>query len=178
MAAARDADSFLNLHSADIVSLTARYRVPAVYPFRFFPETGGLLSYGNDVIDFHGYAPRRPSSQRRSPRPPEWPLSSWSSLSQIGYFETGDFRQLNVHQNQVGAALAGEIERPDAVARADGMAAARRVTFFGPVHSEHQDELGVRVASCFPYQRPACLSGRKMSIDPVVFWVSRDIFGA
>ena len=68
-------------------------------------------------------------------------LSSWSSLSQIGYFETGDFRQLNVHQNQVGAALAGEIERPDAVARADGMVAARRVTFFGPVHSQHQDEL-------------------------------------
>jgi hypothetical protein len=28
---------------------------------------------------------------------------------------------VNVHQNQVGAALAGEIERPDAVARADGM---------------------------------------------------------
>ena len=28
---------------------------------------------------------------------------------------------MNVHQNQVGAALAGEIERPDAVARADGM---------------------------------------------------------
>jgi hypothetical protein len=66
-------------------------------------------------------------------------LSSWSSLSQIGYFETGDFPQLNVHQNQVGAALAGEIERPDAVARADGMVAARRVTFFGPVHSQHQD---------------------------------------
>ena len=107
-------------------------------------------------------------------------LSSWSSLSQIGYFETGDFRQLNVHQNQVGAALAGEIERPDAVARADGMVAARRVTFFGPVHSQHQDELacGVRVASCVPYLRPACFSGRKMPIDPVVFWVSRDIFRA
>jgi putative ABC transport system substrate-binding protein len=45
-------DCFLNVHSADIVSLTARYRVPAVYLFRFFPEMGGLLSYGNDVIDF------------------------------------------------------------------------------------------------------------------------------
>jgi hypothetical protein len=38
--------------------------------------------------------------------------------------------------------------------------------------------LRVRVASCFPYLRLACFSGRKMSIDPVVFWVSRDIFGA
>jgi hypothetical protein len=44
-------------------------------------------------------------------------------LEPLGYFETGDFGQLNVHQNQVEAALAGEIERPDAVSRADGMVA-------------------------------------------------------
>ena len=44
-------------------------------------------------------------------------------LEPLGYFEPGYFRQLNVHQNQVGAALAGEIEGPDAVARADGMVA-------------------------------------------------------
>jgi ABC-type uncharacterized transport system substrate-binding protein len=29
-----------------IVELAARYRLPAVYPFRVFPEVGGLLSYG------------------------------------------------------------------------------------------------------------------------------------
>jgi len=29
-----------------IVELAARYRLPAVYPFRMFPEVGGLLSYG------------------------------------------------------------------------------------------------------------------------------------
>src|SRR5262245_50620117 len=91
-------------------------------------------------------------------------LSSWSSLSQIGYFETGDFRQLNVHQNQVGAALAGEIERPDAVARADGSLSLGQY-----IRSIRMTCLRVRVASCFPYLRPACFSGRKMSIDPVVF---------
>ena len=26
-----------------------RYRLPAVYAFRFFTELGGLLSYGNDL---------------------------------------------------------------------------------------------------------------------------------
>jgi hypothetical protein len=36
------------------------------------------------------------------------------------HFETGDLRQLNVHQDQVGAVLAGEIERLETVARADG----------------------------------------------------------
>jgi ABC-type uncharacterized transport system substrate-binding protein len=34
-------DGFMNVHRAEIVSLAARYRVPAVYPWRFFAELGG-----------------------------------------------------------------------------------------------------------------------------------------
>jgi putative ABC transport system substrate-binding protein len=44
-------DSFLVAHRAEITSLAARHRLPAVYPFRFFVELGGLLSYGNDLFD-------------------------------------------------------------------------------------------------------------------------------
>jgi putative tryptophan/tyrosine transport system substrate-binding protein len=44
-------DSFMNVHSADIVSLAARHRLPAIYPFRLFAGGGGLLSYGNDLFD-------------------------------------------------------------------------------------------------------------------------------
>ena len=40
-------DDFLNVHRVEIISLAARYRLPAVYPFRFYPELGGLLSYGS-----------------------------------------------------------------------------------------------------------------------------------
>ena len=42
-------DAFTFAHRAEITSLAARYRLPAVYPYRFFTELGGLLSYGNDV---------------------------------------------------------------------------------------------------------------------------------
>jgi putative ABC transport system substrate-binding protein len=38
-------------HRALIVALAARHRLPAVYPFRFFAASGGLLSYGSDVAD-------------------------------------------------------------------------------------------------------------------------------
>src|SRR5258708_5310635 len=31
-----------------IISLAARHRVPAIYPFRFFAESGGMMSYGTD----------------------------------------------------------------------------------------------------------------------------------
>ena len=39
-------DSLLINHRELIVELAARYRLPAVYPFRIFSEVGGLLSYG------------------------------------------------------------------------------------------------------------------------------------
>ena len=45
-------DGFLNVHRADIISLAARYRLPAIYPWRFFAEEGGLLSYGSEQRDF------------------------------------------------------------------------------------------------------------------------------
>jgi putative ABC transport system substrate-binding protein len=44
-------DGFLNVHRAEIVSLAARHQVPAIYPWRFFPDIGGLLSYGSDQRD-------------------------------------------------------------------------------------------------------------------------------
>jgi putative ABC transport system substrate-binding protein len=44
-------EAFMNVHRAEVTSLAAHYRLPAVYPRRFFAELGGLLSYGNDQSD-------------------------------------------------------------------------------------------------------------------------------
>ena len=44
-------DSFTDAHRVEITSLAARYRLPAVYPWRLFTEVGGLLSYGVDRTD-------------------------------------------------------------------------------------------------------------------------------
>jgi putative tryptophan/tyrosine transport system substrate-binding protein len=38
-------------HRAQIIALAARHGLPAVYPFRSFAASGGLLSYGTDVAD-------------------------------------------------------------------------------------------------------------------------------
>ena len=38
-------------HRQLIVDLAAKYRLPAIYPFREFVEVGGLLSYGIDTAD-------------------------------------------------------------------------------------------------------------------------------
>jgi len=44
-------DSFADAHRVEIISLAARYALPAVYPFHYWAEDGGLLSYGVDQID-------------------------------------------------------------------------------------------------------------------------------
>ena len=39
-----------------IITLAARHRLPAIYPFRFYVTEGGLISYGPDSIDPHRQA--------------------------------------------------------------------------------------------------------------------------
>jgi putative ABC transport system substrate-binding protein len=38
------------IHSELIVTLAARHRLPVAYPYRFFVASGGLISYGPDLI--------------------------------------------------------------------------------------------------------------------------------
>jgi putative tryptophan/tyrosine transport system substrate-binding protein len=39
------------VHRKLIVTLAARHRLPAVYPFRYWVTDGGLISYGPDLVD-------------------------------------------------------------------------------------------------------------------------------
>jgi putative tryptophan/tyrosine transport system substrate-binding protein len=43
-------DVFVQVHRTLIIKLAEQYRLPAIYPYRFFPTSGGLLSYGIDTI--------------------------------------------------------------------------------------------------------------------------------
>jgi putative ABC transport system substrate-binding protein len=38
-------------HRELLITLAARYRLPAVYPYKFFVARGGLISYGTDTTD-------------------------------------------------------------------------------------------------------------------------------
>jgi putative tryptophan/tyrosine transport system substrate-binding protein len=44
-------DVFLIAHREMTIELTARHRVPTIYQYRYFASSGGLMSYGIDVID-------------------------------------------------------------------------------------------------------------------------------
>src|SRR6516165_6202767 len=67
-------DSFLNAHRAEVISRAARYRLPAVYAFRFFTELGGLLSYGNDIVDNYRRAATYADRILKGAKPSELPV--------------------------------------------------------------------------------------------------------
>jgi putative ABC transport system substrate-binding protein len=46
-------DPFTGGHRDTIIALAARYRLPAVYPFRLFATAGGLMSYGVETLDLY-----------------------------------------------------------------------------------------------------------------------------
>jgi putative ABC transport system substrate-binding protein len=39
------------IHRDQIIALAARHRLPAVYPYRYYAASGGLLSYGSEQAD-------------------------------------------------------------------------------------------------------------------------------
>jgi ABC-type uncharacterized transport system substrate-binding protein len=69
-------NTFMNAHRADIISLAARYRLPVIAPYRFFPELSGLLSYGNDQLDNFRRAAQYADRILKGAKPSELPVQA------------------------------------------------------------------------------------------------------
>jgi len=69
-------DTFTDAHRVEITSLAARYRLPAVYPYRQFTAAGGLLSYGDDLIDNFRRAPTYVDRILKGEKPSELPVQA------------------------------------------------------------------------------------------------------
>ena len=57
-----------------IISLAARYRLPAIYGFRYFAAAGGLLSYGHDAEEPWRRAPTYVDKILRGASPADLPI--------------------------------------------------------------------------------------------------------
>jgi putative ABC transport system substrate-binding protein len=69
-------DTFTTGHRSEITSLAARYRLPAVYPYRVFAEFGGLLSYGDDLTDNFRRAASYADRILKGAKPSELPVQA------------------------------------------------------------------------------------------------------
>jgi putative ABC transport system substrate-binding protein len=67
-------DAFTNANRGLIISLAARYRLPAIYPFRYFAVDGGLLSYGHNVEEQWRRAPTYVDKILKGASPADLPI--------------------------------------------------------------------------------------------------------
>jgi len=70
------AGNFTTLYRELIISLAARLRIPAIYPYRYFADEGGLLSYGVDVLDLFRRAPDYVDRILQGAKPAELPVQA------------------------------------------------------------------------------------------------------
>jgi putative tryptophan/tyrosine transport system substrate-binding protein len=70
------AGNFTSANRELIVSLAARLRIPTIYPYRYFVEDGGLLSYGVDVLDLFRRAPDYVDRILRGAKPADLPIQA------------------------------------------------------------------------------------------------------
>jgi len=64
------------LHRDLVIALAARYRLPAVYPFRFYVKAGGLVSYSTDLVDQSRQAASYVDRILRGANPTELPVQA------------------------------------------------------------------------------------------------------
>ena len=95
-------DSFMSGH--EITSLAARYRLPTVYPFRFFTELGGLLSYGSNRLDQFRRAASYTDRILKGEKPSELPVQSPVKFEIVVNAKTAKALGLTVPQTLQAAA--------------------------------------------------------------------------
>ena len=59
-----------------IITLAARHRLPAVYPFRYYVASGGLVSYGPDRIDQYRHAAIYVDRSLKGEKPSDLPVQT------------------------------------------------------------------------------------------------------
>jgi putative ABC transport system substrate-binding protein len=79
-----------------IVELAARHRLPAIYPYRFFPTSGGLLSYGIDQVEQWRPAARYVDRILRGEKPANLPVQAPSKFEMVINLRTAKTLGLDV----------------------------------------------------------------------------------
>ena len=100
-------DTSTTVHSALIAQLAASYRIPAIYPYRFFVAAGGLLSYGTDISDLYRRAAAYVDRILRGERAAELPVQAPTKYELVINLETAKMMGIQIPPTLL--ALADEV---------------------------------------------------------------------
>jgi putative ABC transport system substrate-binding protein len=87
---------FTSTHRHPIISAAARNRLPAIYPFRFFAEDGGLIVYGSDGRDIFRRAASYVDRILRGEKPENLPIQQPTKFEMIVNLKTARSLGLSV----------------------------------------------------------------------------------
>jgi putative ABC transport system substrate-binding protein len=89
-------DLFNTSHRDAIIGVAARHRLPAVYPFRYFAESGGLISDGVDTVDLFRQSASYVDRILKGANPGELPVQQPSKFEFVLNLKTAKVLGLSV----------------------------------------------------------------------------------
>jgi putative ABC transport system substrate-binding protein len=90
------ASSAAVIHRQSIISLLTQYRLPNVYPFRYYPTTGSLASYGPDSIQYFARAAVYVDRILKGEKPADLPVQAPTKYELVINRKTAKALGLNV----------------------------------------------------------------------------------
>jgi putative ABC transport system substrate-binding protein len=91
-------------HRNLIVTLAARHQLPAVYPYRYFVTSGGLISYGPDSINTFRRAAAYVDRILKGEKPADLPVQAPTKYELVINFKTAKALGLDVPQSLLARA--------------------------------------------------------------------------
>jgi putative ABC transport system substrate-binding protein len=87
------------VHRQQIIALAAQYRLPTIYPYKFFVVDGGLLSYGPDTIDQYRRAAVYVDRILKGEKPADLPVQAPTNYETVVNLKTAKALGLAIPQS-------------------------------------------------------------------------------
>jgi putative ABC transport system substrate-binding protein len=97
-------ENFVIVHRDAIITLAARYRLPAVYPYRFFIASGGLMSYGIDPNELFRRAASYVDRILKGTKPADMPVQNPEKFELVINLKTAQALGITVAPSLLGTA--------------------------------------------------------------------------